>query len=207
MRPAPGPIPSVLPSLVDATRSVVYLLDMPRERLGGFSLSQLVNEFSGGGLKWLTGSTVWLPAVFGKVDTETDLDVVFETKDDCERFCRGVTGVLTPKGYFTQDNVWGSRRFMHPDGKHIIDAWALEDDESIAELLLTYPNDYQRCAFNITWSGSTPAYLTRIIKTRTRIRESASGGGYRRARVEALPAPGPVGTVAARIDRILEGLR
>lgn len=205
MRAAPGSIPKVMPSIEKATKNIVYLLDKPRERLLGKSVSELVNTFSDGTAKWLTGSTVWLPAVFDQVDENTDIDIVFASKDAAERFIVGALNNLP--GYTRTTNTWGSGRILHPDGAHVIDAWSLEDDESIEELLLTYPNDYQRCAYFITWGGSSPAYLTRIIKKRTRIRQAQ--GGYRRAR----PAPAPrinmppevqtvgnivVGTVTAR---------
>jgi hypothetical protein len=151
-------------------------LILPRDRLSGWSIGQLVNEFGGGGLKWLTGSTVWLPAVFFESDLNTDLDIVFEDKDACELFTKGVLSALP--GYKITKNSWGgSVRIEHPDGKHVIDAWYLEDDESIAELLLTYPSDYQRCAYNLTWSGPSPGHLTRIVKKRERIRETRSGYG------------------------------
>lgn len=182
MRPAPSEIPSTLPSVDKVVKNITYLMDVRRARLLDHSISDLVNNFSDGSPKWLTGSTVWLTAVFDKVDESTDLDIVFSSKDSCERF---ITGALTAlPGYQRSPNTWGSGRILHPDGEHIIDVWSLEDDESIEELLLTYPNDYQRCAYFMTWSGASPGYLTRIIKKRTRIKQTT--GGYGRVRPVAL---------------------
>lgn len=197
MRAAPGSIPKVMPTLDQATKNIVYLMDKPRARLKGYCISELVNTYADGSPKWLTGSTVWLPAVFNQVDENTDLDIVFSSKDAAERFIVGALGVLP--GYTRAANTWGSGRILHPDGTHVIDAWALEDDESIEELLLTYPNDYQRCAYFMTWSGASPAYLTRIIKKRTRIRQAA--GGYGR-----VPAPAPAPVAAPEQPRGLLGL-
>lgn len=192
MRPAPGNIPATLPTVDKVIKNITYLMDVRRPRLMNHSISDLVNQFSDGSPKWLTGSTVWLPAVFDKVDESTDLDIVFSSKDSCERFITGVLGVLP--GYQRSTNTWGSDRILHPDGEHVIDVWSLEDDESIEELLLTYPNDYQRVAYFMTWSGASPGYLTRIIKKRTRIKQAT--GGYRRDRIledlrETAPRPAP----------------
>ena len=181
MRPAPGKIPDVLPSFDKVLKNITYLMDVRRPRLLNHSISELVNTYSDGSPKWLTGSTVWLPAVFDQRHEDTDLDIVFSSKDSCERFITGALTVLP--GYQRSANTWGSGRIIHADGQHVIDVWPLEDDESIEELLLTYPSDYQRCAYYMTWSGASPGYLTRIIKKRTRIKEAT--GGYGRARREA----------------------
>ena len=174
MRPAPGPIPDRMPAIDDAVRNIVQLIDMPRNQLQGYSLSQLVNEYSDGSAKWLTGSTVWLPAVFGEVDKSTDFDLVFQNKDGWQRFCEGVEASLSN---VTRHNMGNGVRYSLPDGDHIIDAWYLIDDETIGELLLTFPYAYQRCAYYLTWSGASPAYLTRIIKVRTRFERREGGYG------------------------------
>lgn len=179
MRPAPGPIPDVMPSIEDATKNITFLMDIPRPQLGGYAISQLVNEYSDGTPKWLTGSTVWLPAVFGEVDKNTDLDIVFQTKNALDIFIHGVEASLP--GYTVTQNGNQGKRVIHPNGEHVIDAWHLETDESIAELLMAFPNPYQRCAFFMTWTGSSLGYLTRIVKDRPRFRrvETILDGGVR----------------------------
>lgn len=176
MRPAPSAIPTTMPSYDDAVRNIVYLMDMPRAALCDMAISELVNLYDLGTPKWLTGSTVWLPAVFNQVDKNTDLDIVYKEKDACDAFAEGALKTLTKRmtGYSVSRNGNNGWRFFTPDGTHIIDTWHLEADESIEELLMTYPEPYQRAAYYMTWSGSSPGYLTRIVKDRPRF---TRGGG------------------------------
>ena len=186
MRAAPGPIPDKMPSIEDATKNITFLMDIPRPALMDYSISELVNQYSDGSPKWLVGSTVWLPAVFNEVDKNTDLDVVFQTKDALELFANGTVNELNRRisgaRYTLTENGNQGKRILHPNGDHVIDAWHLQDDESIAELLMSFPYNYQRCAFFMTWTGSSLGYLTRIIKDRPRFGrvEAARGGGYGR---------------------------
>jgi hypothetical protein len=178
MRPAPGPIPSTLPEVNKVLRNLVSVTDHRRTRLMDYSISELVNTFTDGSPVWLTGSSVWLPAVFDTVEYNTDYDLVFANKDNAQRFIESVLKTLQDahlKGvdpltasYHLTRNDHGKARIHHPDGEHLIDAWHLDGDETIEELLMSYPNDYHRAAFFMSWGAPTAAHLTRIVKLRQR---------------------------------------
>lgn len=165
MRPAPGSIPDKMPDVDKVNRNLVHLTDAPRERLAGYSISGLVQAYTSGSV-WLTGSTVWLPAVFDVVDHDTDADLVFADSKACTKFVDSVLAELNAQkgGYYLER----SGRICHPDGKNVIDAWSLQDDETIEEVLMAYPHDYQRAAFFMSWGAPTACSLTRIIKLRKR---------------------------------------
>lgn len=201
MRPAPGPIPDVMPTYEGAIRKIVFLMDIPRERLMNYSISELVNTYSDGTPKWLVGSTVWLPAVFGQVDKETDLDIVFQKEDAARRFVNGTLEALNSRkeGFTAGANGNNGLRVIHPDRTHIMDIWWMEPDETIEEMLMSFPHPYQRCGYYMTWSGSSPAYLRRIVKERVRMRRAENPlatlfdnlGRARQATPYGRPAPAP----------------
>ncbi len=172
MRKAPGPMPSKLPDMAASAKRIQKIVDRPSNRLGDISIGQLAEMFSDGTPAWLTGSTVWLPAVFEKdPDRDGDYDVVFSSKASAERFVNGTLFELNrraPKGqeFRTVVNALGGIRILHPDGEGVIDSWFLEEDESIHELLMAYPRhtgDHIRCAYHLTRSPSA-ASLIRIVK-------------------------------------------
>jgi hypothetical protein len=202
MRPPPGRMPGKLPSTEVAGRNIKHLVDKARERLSGLSLRTLLEAYGDGSPKWLTGSTVWLPAVYDMVEYDTDLDIVFQDREACQFFAEGTLEALNreiattppttaptthpappvPLGggkYTMSSNRWGSGRIVHPDGKHVMDIWSLETDESIAELLMSYPEAHQRCAYFLSWNAPDASMLTRIVKVRDRM-TPARTGGYRR---------------------------
>jgi hypothetical protein len=160
-----------MPTISEAARMIQREIDRPRTRLTDATLASLVHDFSDGTAAWLTGSTAWLPAVYGiDPDPNGDLDVVFATQAACDRFVRGTLAVLNsvrPQGckpYTLKTTARGGARILHPDGSHVIDAWALGECESIGELLLAYPDvgDHIKCAFYISKNPSVGC-LFRLI--------------------------------------------
>jgi hypothetical protein len=192
MRAAPGRIPKTLPDAATSVSMIQReVLDRPDTRLTDMSIGQLVLSLSDGTPAYLTGSNVWFRAVFGGVPgctgvcrrridkrrfgsmhclcSQLDYDVVFAAKDAAERFIKGCLSLLNarlPSGTeFTRtDNSFGNGRIVHPDGSAIIDAWHLEEGESIAELLLGYPEPYQRAAIQLGWTIG-PGSLTQVVQT------------------------------------------
>jgi len=121
---------------------IQLILDRRTERLTRANLSSLVLDFARGTPAWITGSTVWLPALFGMVpDPDGDLDVVFATQEACDRFVRGTLAVLNVvrPGHRATRNARGGRRILSPQGAQLIDAWSLEGFDSIENMLLAYP--------------------------------------------------------------------
>lgn len=179
MRPAPGPIPERLPDTAKVLGNIQYLLNLPRENLAGITLRSLIDTY-GAGPVWLTGSTVWLPAVFDTVDENTDFDLVFGAPETANEFAFDVLQHLNrkrPGQYRFSRNRFGSARIelTKPASYHlqghtsvqIMDIWALDGDESIAELLMSYPHDYQRASFYVSNTYDV-TNLTRIVKLRQR---------------------------------------
>lgn len=165
MRPAPGPIPSRLPDVDRVLRNLTHLVDRPRDVLCGSNLADLTYTHATGPV-WLTGSTVWLPAVFNMVDYNTDFDLVFATPNSAQSFIESVLEELNqraPGKYATERKAFGSAR-LTCEGKQFMDVWALHDDESIAELLLSYPHDYQRAAFFMSRNAPVMSSLTRVVR-------------------------------------------
>lgn len=173
MREAPGPIPSTLPSTTDACRKIKAAVDRSNTRLADLSLAKLVTYEHGGEPAWLTGSTVWMPAVFGQEpDREGDFDVVFSSRAATKAFSDRAVAELNqraPRGkrFTTATNKLGGTRICHPDGEGVIDAWHLEEGESIAELVMAYPTHtgvHIRCAYLLT-GAADPSSLLRIVRS------------------------------------------
>jgi hypothetical protein len=165
MRPPPCPIPSVLPDVDRVLGQLTQLIDKPRDVLCGSNLADMVHTYATGPV-WLTGSTVWLPAVFNVVDYNTDFDLVFATPNSAQYFIEGILEELNqraPGKYKTERKKFGSAR-LTCEGKPFMDVWALDGDESIAELLLSYPHDYQRAAFFMSRSAPVMSSLTRVVR-------------------------------------------
>lgn len=172
MRPAPRQInKSQMPSVADAARMIQRTVDHKWARLGDASIGSLVMKFSEGSPAWLTGSSVWLSAVFGlPPDLSGDLDVVFADRNALERFTNGVVKELNrrlpddmPGRYELSVNALGGARILHPDGRGVIDAWHLGDNESIGELVMAFPGgDHVHCAYYISQSPSSGC-LFRIV--------------------------------------------
>lgn len=210
MRAAPGPIPATMPDTDKVLRNLIHLVDKPRAHLCDLSVSQLVDMYANGPT-WLTGSTVWLPAVFDIVEYDTDFDIVLATKEAAQKFIDGVLGELNrriPDGYHLGRSRFGSGRIEKseriiapapvdnntwrtpvlaglepaPYFKPIIDIWALDGDESIAELLMSYPHDYHRAAFYMGFGAPQAAALTRIVKLRQRLDTNINTNMFREIR-------------------------
>ncbi len=173
MRKAPPVRPNKLPDIAATAKKIQKIVDRPSNRLGDISIGQLAEMLSDGTPAWLTGSTVWLPAVFDQdPDRDGDYDVVFSSRASAELFVRGALTELNrraPKGqeFKAVTNALGGSRILHPDGEGVIDAWYVEEGESIHELLMAYPRhtgDHIRCAYHLTRSPSA-ASLIRIVKT------------------------------------------
>ena len=167
MRAAPGPIPKKMPDVATAAKQIQRILDRPDVRLGDASIGSLIELFSDGTPVWLTGSNVWLPAVYGESPVGADYDVVFSDPTAADRFVKGVVAELNrrvPSGagkYTLGATIFGSGRIFHPDGKGVIDAWTLGDNDSICETLMSYPEPHQRCAYYVSRSPS-PGCVFRI---------------------------------------------
>ncbi len=159
-----------MPSIGDAAKKIQNIVDRPQNRLGDASIGSLVELFSAGSPAWLTGSTVWLPAVFGDDPVrDGDFDIVFYNKEATAKFVAGVLGDLNrraPVGhrFDSTTNALGGTRITHPDGKGVIDAWHLGDNESIAELIEAYPGArHYKCAYQIS-KNPTAGNLLRLVK-------------------------------------------
>ncbi len=159
-----------MPSIMDAAKMIQKIVDRPQNRLGDASVGSLVELFSDGTPAWLTGSTVWLPAVFGDNPVQDgDFDIVFSSKESCARFVAGAVGELNRriptdhKKFEAGTNALGGSRILHPDGKGVIDAWFLGENESIAELVMAYPGgSHYKCAYYISRSPN-PGCLFRLV--------------------------------------------
>jgi hypothetical protein len=188
-RPAPGPIPYTLPSLEDSAKLIEHWANAPRMRLGDMSIRQLVESFGDGSPVWLTGSSVWMPAVFLQPPpTDNDIDLIFASASACERFINGVMSELNrriPGHTFTRGaSALGASRILPPtkerpveegfnwrriaaakESSGLVDAWALQRGESAAEVLMSYKHDYQRCAYLMDRSMTGKAgAITRIVR-------------------------------------------
>jgi len=172
MRKAPRPIPANLPDVSTAAALVYDVVHRRNNRLADASLGELVELFSDGTPAWLTGSSCWLPTVFGMPpDRGNDLDVVFSSRLACERFVKGAVAELNRRAPKDQEfqvltNKLGGSRIVHSDGQHVIDAWYLGEGESIAELVMAYPKEtgeHVRVAYQISRNPNAGC-LTRIVK-------------------------------------------
>ncbi len=171
MRPAPRAIDkATMPSVAEAAKMIQRTVNRPWPRLEDTSIGELVETCGDGTPAWLTGSMVWLTAVFGMPpDVNGDFDVVFSTKESAAKFVHGAVCVLNgllPQGhkkFEASTNALGGSRIVHPDGKHVIDAWCLGDNESISELIMAYPGGvHNRCAYYLSRTPS-PGCLFRIV--------------------------------------------
>lgn len=162
MRPAPGFVPTRLPEqsfVVDAMKRV---LNRPDIRLMDRSIKQLTEGYDA----WLTGSNVWMPAVFGKVlEPAGDYDVLFADEAQCTEFIDKTLKLLNKhlppdiNPYSLGETMFGSGRIFAPNGVGIIDAWTIKG--SISETLMGYPYGYVRAAFRISQTIG-PSDLVRI---------------------------------------------
>lgn len=142
----------------------------------------MVEAYGDGTPVWLTGSTVWMPAVFGlDPPSGNDADLIFSSESACDRFVQGVLSELnrrSPGFTFTKGTTaFGAARILLPvapgpkrayptaQPPGVIDAWALGPGESVAEILMSYLHDYQRAAYcmNRSIAGSSGA-VTRIAR-------------------------------------------
>lgn len=170
MRPAPRSFPKTLPEIpVTAFRIQKDVIDRPDIRLTDMSIGQLILDLSDGTPAYLTGSHVWLRAIFGMVpDEKLDYDIVLSSKESAERFITGALSTLNRRlprthAFKRTTNLFGSDRLVMPDGTALIDAWYLQEGESIHELLMGYPKDHQRAAYYVSHTP-TPASLIRLAR-------------------------------------------
>jgi len=165
------------------------VLDRPDIRLTDLTIGQLILDLGDGTPAYLTGSNVWLRSIFGKTvfcDTgkrrctpharqvgcacldRLDYDIVLSSKESAEAFIVRMLSTLNrrvPQGHeFTRsENAFGNGRIVHSAGDPIIDVWHLETGESIGELLLGYPEAYQRSALHVS-HHITAGSLFRIVR-------------------------------------------
>ena len=176
-RPAPAPLPTTLPDHDTAFRHILKVINTPRVRLYDLCIDALVENYCDGSPCWLTGSNVWMPAVFGMdPDPNADFDIVFETQNACDRFTDGVLKSLSGFSFTKGESGFGATRILHPDGKGVIDAWAIPG-HSIAELLVGYQDNYQRAAFSMSRSP-TAGSLTRLVRPIEWPQRTRGRGGY-----------------------------
>lgn len=191
MRTPPGPIPTTLPSISQVIKKLHETVHRPITRLADSSLFSLTECFNHGDV-WLTGSSVWLQAVFNMPpDLNGDFDLVFSNRDNCYGFLEiameklnsrigktdkkdGFT-FFTPGGFTVVTNKLGGSRITHPDGRGVIDIWHLEN-ESIAECVAAFPGgDHVKCAYEISQYPRT-ANLTRVVRIPSLKRNSSYPG-------------------------------
>lgn len=173
------PLPSKPAPIDVASKKIAKFISTPRTRICDSSLQELFESFSDGTPAWLTGSSVWLPAVYNEEpDRDGDMDVIFATQAAAARFLKNVVAELdrrAPAGqrFVITNNSFGSGRILHPDGKPVFDIWACTDDQTIHEALLQYPADRPeiRCAYLLSRSP-TGACLVRMLPQK----EKTAGG-------------------------------
>jgi hypothetical protein len=172
VREAPRPLPGKLPSIPESAKRLQRIVDRPQNRLADLSVGCLVELAGDGTPAWLTGSTVWLPAVFSEDPIrDGDFDIVFSSRESTETFVKRALTELNrraPRGqeFTVATNALGGSRILHPDGRGVIDAWYVGEDQSIAELLVAYPRhtgDHICCAY-LLGRNPTPANLLRIVR-------------------------------------------
>lgn len=118
-RPAPRPVPKVMPSMATACEFIEKYLNAPRMRLGDLSIRQLVDTYSTGPV-WLTGSTVWMTAVFDEPPPpDNDIDLIFGDPYDCNRFVQRVMGELNRRApgyeYKPATSAFGAQKILFPE--------------------------------------------------------------------------------------------
>lgn len=162
MREAPQKIPSTLPNIRETAAFIQKeVIDRPDIRLADMSIGRLILDASDGSPTYLVGSNVWVRAVFGMNPRERypgfmpDYDVILSSESACEGFIANAIALLNtrlPSGvrYSRTQNAFGHGRIMDHKGTPLIDAWALRNDQSIAEELMTFPAAYQRAAYQVT---------------------------------------------------------
>lgn len=180
MRAAPRPLSKNLPKLQDIAAMIQHrVVDRPDIRLGDYSIGQLVEELGDGTPTWLTGSNVWMPAMFGEMLPEpSDYDIVFATQAAATRFLDLARYQLNRRlppdmrtRYELANNKFGSGRLLHPNGTILMDVWSLGDSETIGEVLMGYPHAYQRAAYYLSRTPS-PGCIFRIANDGSEAREA-----------------------------------
>ncbi len=185
MRNAPGPIPEKLPNIRNASMRIQEEVIMASDcRLGGHSINSIVSSLPNDPV-YLVGSNVWLRSVFDIAPCldRPDYDLVFSTEKRCRGFIdvfmrNALDGGLVPWGmsFRLEENAFGHGRIVltseiDPDVCiTVIDAWSMEDDESIGEHILGFPHPYQRSAFLISHPGHDMAgRLIRLTRPSSRV--------------------------------------
>lgn len=168
-------IPKTLPTPEAAVNLFVAFRDKPVKMLGGLSLLQLLTGAQDVDRIWVVGSTAWQPAVLGiPPDGTRDIDIVFGIPGAAEDFITQAKQIMersteegtylikyrTSKGLGTGTSL---ARTSNPTNG-FLDAWDLPDGQSIAEHIMGFSREHERCAITIGALSGEVGALTRIVR-------------------------------------------
>lgn len=167
-------IPKKLPTPEVAVNLFVEFRDKSLPLLAGLSLMQLMGNAQDVDRIWIVGSTAWRPAVFGRYPAAVrDIDIVFGVAKGAEEFITQAKqlleratngGVYTikdkvPKGEWTGTSL-SKKATDHP----FLDAWDLPEGQTIAEHIMGFEQDHERCAITLGALRGEIGALTRIVR-------------------------------------------
>lgn len=168
-------LPSELPSPEEAVNVFISFMNTPQSLFCGLEPIQLFNTHHDIDRTWVVGSCVWFPAIYGRLDDKiTDMDVAFSIPGMAEDFIINAKRLFENKisnedlligavFYDISSNVHGGSKLLR-NNVGILDAWDIPEGVSIAEHLMGYRNNWERCAILAGACKGEPSALTRLVR-------------------------------------------
>jgi hypothetical protein len=166
-------IPQILPTISKAIDIFIEWRDKPNILLGTLSPIDLFNYTTDIDRVWFVGSSVWMPAVLGiPADSSSDIDIITETEDAYRNLFDYIKFILAERysgQYFEEENRYGGKKLLRRDThtnyvRKLIDVWHLPSNQTIAEHIMGFPRDHERCAAMAGISKDEVNCFTRIVK-------------------------------------------
>lgn len=164
-------MPKQLPEVAAAMSQIADELERESETLYGVQPIELFGGWCDIRSTWLVGSFVWRAAVFGERPAPGhDMDVVFLDPEGPGQFIDRAARIIMErrkngKTVSITKNKFGSPRLVDPaTGEVKIDAWALPENQTIAEHISGYPWLHQRVAYLVGSVHGEIHGLTRLVR-------------------------------------------